>query len=184
MKVTISWTATNEVTSQLVQYKLATTSSWTDYGYVAIGANSATIADLLDNYIYDFRVLTSCDSGTVTASAQTSRINIVCPNITTSVTGTTVNYSFNALNGSVTGYVVKLYNSTGTTLIGSPSTPALSNTTIAGTFSSLTNSTTYKLELTVNADTKFKVCPQITVVTNTSSASSCNPPTGVTSYLV
>ena len=183
MKVTLSWTAATGVTSQLVQYKLATESSWTDYGYVALGATSATISDLLDNYIYDFRVLTSCDSGTLTASGQTSQINIVCPTITTSVTGTTINYSFSALNGSVTGYVVKLYNSAGTSVLFT-STPSLSNTTIAGTFSSLTNSTTYKLELTVNADTKFKVCPQITVVTNTSSASSCNPPTGVTSYLV
>jgi hypothetical protein len=183
MKVTLSWTAASGVTSQLVQYKLASLSTWTDHGYVNVSSTSAVISDLQDNFIYNFRVLTDCGSGSVATSLQTSQINITCPTITTSVTGTTINYSFAAINGSVTGYTVKLYNSAGTTVLQT-STPALSSSTIAGTFSSLTNSTTYKLELTVTADSFSKTCSQVSVTTNTSSASSCNAPTGVTSYLL
>ena len=184
MKVKLDWQIVSGITSQLVQYKLATACSdcWIDFGYVDIAANSVTISDLSDNYIYNFRVQTSCSSGSPTPSILTSQINILCPTITTSVAASTISYSFSALGGSITGYTVKLYNSAGTTLL-STQTPSFtsSSTSITGTFSALTPSTAYKLELTIAADTFTKTCTQVSA--STIAGTACDTPQSVTALI-
>lgn len=182
MKVSLSWQTVDGITSQLVQYKLAAVDTWTDFGYVELGAKTVIISDLLDNYIYNFRVLTSCSSGSPTPSFSSSQINIVCPTISTTTAASTISYSFTALKASITGYTVRLLNSAGTTELATQSPSFNSNTaTISGTFSALSPSTSYKIELIITADSFTKTCSQVTATTIAGTA--CDTPQSVTALL-
>jgi hypothetical protein len=174
MNITLNWTPGSGATSQDVQYKLASGSTWTTYATVSGSVNTSSISGLSDNLIYDFRVLSSCSGGSPSASSTVQQIKIICPTVTVTKTDTTVSYSFTAIGGSVGSYVVNLLDSTGTTVLQT-------NTAVSGTFSGLTASTTYKVRVTANAGTFTKVCPTQDVTTN--AVAPCPAPTGLTATL-
>jgi hypothetical protein len=180
MNVTLNWTPGVGSTSQTVQYKLASASTWTTFSTVSGTATTVIVTGLADNLIYDFKILTACNGGTSTQSPVVQKINIICPTVTVTAASTSLSYSFPEIGGSVTSYVVKLFNSGGTSELGSQ-TPT-GTTTLTGTFSSLTASTTYKIRVIPTAGSISKTdCAFATGVTL--APPTCNPPTGVTADL-
>lgn len=180
MNITLNWTSGGGAATQDVQYKLATSSTWITHTNVAGGTSSATINGLQDNLIYDFRVVTNCAGGSPAASTSTQQINLICPAVTTSVTDSTVSYSFTNVGGSVTGYTVHLLDSAGTSVLQTQ-TPAIS-ATVSGTFSSLTQSTQYRVRVTIIAGVFTKQCAS--VIATTTATPVCNIPTGLSASLV
>lgn len=180
MNVTLTWTPGAGSTSQNVQYKLATASTWTTFSTVSGTATTAIVTGLSDNLIYDLRITTACNGGTTTASSVLQRINFICPTVTVTAASTSLSYSFPEIGGSVGSYAVKLFNSTGTSELASQ-TPT-GTTTLTGTFSDLTASTTYKIRVVPTAGTITKTdCAFATGVTL--APPTCNVPTGVTAEL-
>lgn len=180
MNVTLNWTPGVGSTSQSVQYKLASASTWTTFSSLTGTAVTETITGLSDNLIYDLRITTGCNGGTTTSSPVIQKINIICPTVTVTAASTSLSYSFPEIGGSVSSYAVKLFNSTGTSELASQ-TPT-GTTTLTGTFDSLTASTTYKIRVVPTAGTITKTdCAFTTGVT--SAPPTCNAPTGVTADL-
>lgn len=181
MNVTLNWTPGAGSSTQDVDYKLNAAGTWTSAVTGLLPATTTyTINGLLDNKIYNFRVVTNCVGGTPASSSTISQINIICPAVTTTVTDTSASYSFSPIGGDVTAYTVDLLDTAGTSVLATQ-TPSVS-TPITGTFSGLTASTSYNIRVTATAGTFNKVCPLNSVTT--SSTPSCNPPTGVTATLV
>lgn len=179
MNVTLNWTVGVGATSQNVQYKLATDPTWTTFSTVGGGVTTETVTGLLDNYIYDFRVVTVCSGGTPAGSTSTQQINFVCPSVGLTATDTSISYSFLELGGSVTGYTVKLFGADGLTELASQ-TPS-GTSTRSGSFTGLSALTTYKVLVIATASTFTSSCSQNTIATTATPA--CNPPTGVTATL-
>lgn len=177
MNITLTWTTGAGASTQDVQYKLSSASTWTTHANVAGGVTTSSITGLLDNRIYDFRVITNCAGGTPTPSVATQQIKITCPVVTPTPSDTSITYSFPELGGSVTAYTVKLFDSAGTTEVSSQ-TPS-GTTTRSGTFTGLTSSTGYKIRVIVTAGSFSKTdCAMVDVTTTATPA--CNAPTNVT----
>lgn len=179
MNITLNWTTGGGAATQDVQYKLASSNTWITHATVAGNVSTSTINGLQDNLIYDFRIVTNCTGGTPAPGTSTQQINIICPSCTTTVTDTTVSYSFTNVGGSTTAYTVHLLD-TGNTVLQTQ-TPAISGT-VSGTFSSLTQSTAYKVRVTVVAGVFNKQCTPVNVTTIATPA--CNIPTGLSASLV
>lgn len=179
MNVTLNWTVGAGATSQNVQYKLATDSTWTTFSTVGGAVTTETVTGLMDNLIYDFRVVTICSGGSPAGSSSVQKINFICPSVGLTSSDTSVSYSFLELGGSVTGYTVKLFAADGTTELASQ-TPS-GTTTRSGTFSGLSALTTYKVLVIATAGSFTSSCSQNTIATTATPA--CNPPTSVTATL-
>jgi hypothetical protein len=180
MNITLNWLTGGNAASQDVQYKLASSSTWITHSNVAGNVTTATISGLQDNLIYDFRVVTNCTGGTPAPSTSTQQINIICPSVSTTTTDTSVSYSFTNVGGSVTAYTVHLLDSTGNTVLQTQS-PGVSGT-VSGTFSTLTQSTSYKVRVTVVAGSFNKQCTPVNA--STSATPVCNAPSNVSAYVV
>jgi trimeric autotransporter adhesin len=180
MNITLTWTAGGGATSQDVQYKLASASSWTTHSNVAGNITTASITGLQDNLIYDFRVITNCAGGTPTPSTSTQQIKIICPTVTATPSDTTIAYSFPEIGGSVTAYTVKLFDSAGTTELSSQ-TPT-GTTTRSGTFTGLTQSTAYKIRVIITAGSFTKSDCAFTSASTTATPA-CNAPTNVSASI-
>lgn len=180
MNATISWSVGAGATSQNVQYKLNSSTTWITFSTVGGSATTETVTGLSDNLIYNFRIVTQCGGGTPANSVVLNKIYIVCPTVTLTFTDTTVSYSFAAIGGDVDTYSVKIFNSAGTTEIAS-STPT-GTTTRTGTFTGLTASTSYKVRVVPAAGTLTKTdCPFTSVTT--AAPPVCNIPTDVVATL-
>jgi hypothetical protein len=180
MNITLTWTAGGGASSQDVQYKLASASTWTTHVNVAGNVTTSTINGLQNNQIYDFRVVTNCPGGTPAASPTTQQINIICPTISTTPSDTTIAYSFPEIGGSVTAYTVKLFDSAGTTEVASQ-TPT-GTTTRSGTFTGLTASTAYKIRVLITAGAFSKNDCAFTSVSTTATPA-CNAPTNLSATI-
>lgn len=180
MNATLSWSIGAGATSQNVQYKLSTSSTWITFTTVGGSATTATVTGLDSNKLYNFRIITFCSGGTPAPSAIITKINILCPTVVTSSTDTTVSYSFDEIGGDVDSYVVKLYNSAGTTEVGS-SVPT-GTTILTGTFTGLTASTTYKVKVVPSAGTITKTDCELNNV-STTAPPVCSIPTDVVAIL-
>ena len=154
MNVTLNWTVGAGATSQNVQYKLASASTWITFSTVTGTAVTETVTGLSDNLTYDFKIISNCNGGTAGSSAIIKQINIICPTVTTTLTSTSISYSFPEIGGSVGSYSVKLFNSAGTSELSSQ-TPT-GTTTLTGTFTALTASTSYKIRVVPTAGTITK----------------------------
>lgn len=180
MNITLTWTAGGGATTQTVQYKLASASSWTTHETVAGNIATSNITGLEDNKIYDFKIITNCAGGTPTGSTPVQQIKITCPSVSTTPSDTTIAYSFAELGGSITAYSVKLFNSAGDTEISSQ-TPT-GTTTRSGTFTGLTASTGYKIRVIITAGSFTKTdCTMVSVSTTATPA--CNAPTNVSASI-
>ena len=180
MNVTLNWTVGVGATSQNVQYKKSTDAVWVTFSTVAGNATTETVTGLVDNYIYDLRIVTNCASGSPAPSQTIQKINFTCPAVTTTKTSASISYSFSDAGASITSYQVKLFNSAGDTEVAS-STPT-GTTTRTGTFSSLSSSTTYKLRVIPVAGTFSKTdCAFVSITTDAPAV--CALPTAVTATL-
>lgn len=158
--VLLTWTPADNITGtdQIVQYRKSTDIIWTNYSTISTTANSQLISSLLDNVIYNFRVISDCNHAGPVYSTITSIVNLVCPSVVITPTTSTITYSFSYPSStSITGYIVELWNSNSTVLI-STQNPTLTST-ITGTFSGLPFSTNYTLRITILAGTFSNICP-------------------------
>ena len=180
MNVTLNWTIGSGATSQNVQYKLSSSSTWTTFITLAGSTTTATVTGLSDNLLYDLKIVSNCSGGTPINSSTMQQINMICPTVTPTLTSTTIAYSFPEIGGSVSSYVVKLFNSTGVTELASQ-TPT-GTTTLTGTFSGLSSSTSYNIRVVPTAGSITKTdCTFVPVATSV--PPSCNAPSGVTATL-
>lgn len=169
MQAVLTWTPATNI-SQDIQYRtISGTTTWNLFSSLGPSANTETITGLLDNRIYEFRVVNNCSNGGVAYSNLDTDVKLTCPTVSYTM-GSTLNfYSFTHLGGDITKYEVLIYASDGTTLLSTNIHDAPSGT-VNGSFTS-TASTTYKVEVRVYAGnapgiyTYSKVCPQDTVVT-------------------
>jgi hypothetical protein len=179
MNITLNWTPGAGAATQDVQYKLTSSSTWITHANVLGSVTTSTITGLQDNLIYDFRIVTNCSGGTPAPGTSTQQINIICPVVSTTVTDTTVAYSFPNVGGSTSGYTVHLLDAAGTNILQTQ-TPSIA-ATVTGTFSTLTQSTGYRVRLTIVAGAFNKQCPPVNVTTILTP--SCNAPTNLTATL-
>lgn len=180
MNATLSWSIGPGATTQNVQYKLSTSSTWITFSTVGGSATTETVTGLDSNLLYNFRIVTNCSGGTPAPSAVITKINILCPTVTITSTDTTVSYSFPEIGGDVDSYVVKLYNSAGTTEVGT-STPT-GTTTRTGTITGLTASTAYRLKVVPTAGSITKTDCEFNSV-STTAPPVCSIPTDVVATL-
>jgi hypothetical protein len=180
MNATLSWSIGAGATSQNVQYKLNSSSTWITFETVGGSATTSTVTGLNSNLIYNFRIVTYCSGGTPAPSVTLNKIYIVCPTVTATSTDSTIAYTFDEVGGDVDTYVVKLFDSAGTTEVAS-STPT-GTTTRTGTFTGLTASTTYKIRVVPSAGDLTKTDCLFEDVT-TAAPPVCSIPTNVVATL-
>lgn len=180
MNATLSWSIGAGASSQNVQYKLSTSSTWITFSTVSGTATTETVTGLSDNLLYNFRIVTNCPGGVPAPSTVITKINITCPTVSTTPTDITIPYSFSEIGGDVDGYVVKLFNSAGTAEV-TTSVPT-GTTTRSGTLTGLVASTNYKLRVVPSAGSIIKNdCPFISVTT--ADPPVCSIPTNVVATL-
>lgn len=136
----------------------------TEANYTTIGTavwnssiNSWVILDASasDNTLYTYKVESNCgDSPATNPAIEYDFANIVCPSIGFTVLSgadgsTIIPYSFVPSGGGIDKYEVRLFDSTGTVQVAiNTYTPAFSNP-ITGSFTGLSASTLYKLQIKV-----------------------------------
>jgi hypothetical protein len=175
----LNWTPAGGLnsTGQEVRYKLSTTSTWTTAATVGATTDEYTVADLLDNTIYDFQIVNLCSFGGPTTGTTFQTVNLTCPTVTTTPTYNTVAYSFPNLGASITEYRVDLLNAAGSTVLAFKNIAA-SGSTISDNFVGLSASTNYQLRVTVKTGTFSKQCALVPFATT--ALPSCSAPSGLT----
>lgn len=109
-----------------------------------------------DNTLYVYRAISNCTSSA--PYADYTFANITCPAVTLTPAETELGYSFTNSGGEIDKYEVKLYDTTGTTLIHTDTwTPSFANP-ITGTFLYLTSGVAYKVRLRVYIGTYYLDC--------------------------
>lgn len=104
-----------------------------------------------------------------------------CPAVTFIAGQTTISFSFSHSSGQKT-YTVSLFDSTGNSVIQSQVFPETNPATVSGTFSGLTNGTTYKVRVSITGSNGLTtVCPFTAVSTL---PTSCPPPSDVTAVII
>lgn len=181
-RATLNWTAGGggNSTGQRVDYKQNSSATWLQFGgLLSPSANTVTVTGLLDNVIYDFRIVNLCSDGGPTNSPVDTKVLITCPSVTYTDLPTSIAYQFSHLGGDVTKYVVELLNAAGTAVLDTKTHLAPSGT-IASTFTGLTPSTNYGVRITVYAGTSFQFAKTCPVSNRTTAAPNpCNAPTNV-----
>lgn len=171
-------------TGQEVQFKLPSSGVWTVFSTEPPTATSKTVTGLLPDTIYDFRIVDVCSDGGPTPSAQIQGAFLTCPVLTVTELPTALSYSMTHIGGDITRYLVRLYDSTGVNLMQTKQHDSPSGT-MSSTFSGLTPSTAYVIQVVVFAGPSFsfsKVCA--TLNHNTADPATCAAPTGVTVTMV
>ena len=143
---TINWTpAGGSSTGQRVEYRVKSVGgSWTVFSTVSATTNTATITDLADNTIYEFRIVNLC-SGSEVPTSVIEGIKQTCPTPSNSVTGTSATVTFPHVGGEVTKYNIKISQTVGGTLVSSvdKTGPFTVGSTVSHTFTGLTAGTGY-----------------------------------------
>lgn len=116
-----------------------------------------------NNTLYVYRVISNCTSSSPYADYDFA--NITCPTVALTPADTSVSYSFTGVGGGVDKYEVRIYDSTGVTLIHTDTiVPAFSNP-ITGTFVYLTAGVVYTVKVRVYIGTYYKDCTSQTTET-------------------
>lgn len=159
--------------SYLVKRRLASAADIPG-NYITIGApvfnggtNKWEITDTTatSNVLYVYKAESQCADNSHPFAVFTFG-RLICPELTTSFDGTNIDYSFVPVGGGITKYEVKIYDSTGTTLIATNThLPAFTNPT-TGTFTGLTLSTEYLVKIVMFIGTFSKICPGVEQHTN------------------
>jgi hypothetical protein len=174
--VNLNWTSVLGATSYIVEYKLASASIWSQQN---ANTNNATISSLTPNSVYNWRVKTVCVSNSSANSATSNFTTLNEPSCTaptglnsSNITATTANLSWTAVNGA-TAYVVEYkLNSSGIWSQQNASSNSIS-------LSSLIPNSVYNWRVQTVCGSNSSSLSSVSNFT-TSTAASCNPPTGLT----
>jgi len=177
---TVSWTAVSGAVSYDVDYKLTTSSTWTNAA-TATTATSVAISGLTASTVYDWRVRTNCSSASsaYTAAQFTTASAPVCnaPSglTATAVTTTSANVNWTAVSGAL-NYDVD-YKLTSSSTWTNAAT-ATTSTSVA--LSSLTSSSVYDWRVRTNCSfgSSGYTAAQFTTLVP------CTAPTGLSSSAV
>lgn len=134
--------------SQTVQYKLAPSGVWIDHSTVGVAASTATINSLLDNTLYQFRIINNCSVGGPTPGTLDERVKFICPNVSITPSHASATFSFTHVGGNISKYTIDLLDSTGLSVMGSIVVNAPSGV-VSDSFYGLTPSTLYKIRVTM-----------------------------------
>ena len=141
--------------SQVLEYKKNTATTWTTFNTYGPLINSASITGLLNNVYYDFRITTNCNiGGPSVGAAQLNKIKFVCPNIVVeSNTITSVDFDVYYAADDLTQIQVKLYTSAAPTIIVAQQNKLLTvghaSGIFSGIFTGLTPATSYIVVVTI-----------------------------------
>jgi hypothetical protein len=180
----LTWAPAGGVTSQNqdVQYKAASSTTWITYANVGATVSSASITGLIDNTIYDFRVVNNCTYSGPTPAMATQNAKITCPAVTIFPGYDHVDYSFVHLGADISKYVVDLLDASDAVLLTNTITSF--PIPISSSFSGLVPSTNYKLRITVYAGAAFAYNKQCEAQAfATSAPPTCDAPTVVVATL-
>lgn len=176
----LSWTPAGGLnsTGQQVQYKVSSSSTWLVATTLSASANFYTVESLLENTIYDFRVVNMCSFGGPTPGSAFQTIDFVCPDdVTITPTFNSVSFSFSHVGGNVTEYRVDLLNAAGSSVIAFK-TITSPGSTVTDSFTGLSNETNYKLRIIPKAGSYTESCALEAFAT--SALPVCNLPSGLT----
>lgn len=175
----LSWTPVGGAnsTGQQVQYKESDASSWEVATTLGASANSYTVSGLLDNVIYDFRIVNLCAYGGPAPGASFEIADLICPTVSKTPTYNGVSFSFPHPTGTdLTEYKVDLMNGAGTTVLAFKNIVPVTSP-VTDSFTGLSASTSYNLRVTVKAGSYSKVCPLVSF--STTALPTCSAPTGL-----
>lgn len=143
-----------------------------DGSYTTIGTptyNSSTnrweITDTtgVDNTLYTYKAISNCSSSS--PAVLYTFANLTCPVVTMTPADTEADYSFTNVGGEVDKYEVSLYDSTGAVLISTQTITPSFSTPITGTFTYLTEGTSYVVKVKVFIGTYSTTCASEPFVT-------------------
>lgn len=174
----------NNILGSVVSIVDGAGNSFTDYVDI-VSAVNAGVSGTVDITTSGLNVVTgltitttlAVNNGTIDCNkgvTKTVKSNFECPTLTTTVTETTIDYSFINTNGPV-NYSIALM--LGSATLATDSISGAGNTVI-GQFDSLVAGNTYKITVTVTSGSESKTCTSKTVTTT--AAPSCPSPTNVT----
>ena len=174
----LNWTPPGGLnsTAQRVEYKAATSSTWLTATTLGATASSYTVVDLLDNVIYDFRIVNICTFGGPIPGSSMQDIDFVCPTVNTTPASDTIGFNFSHLGGSITSYGVALLDGAGSSTLDSK-TISSPGSVVADSFTGLDATTNYNLQVTMHAGVHEKVCPVVPVMTT--AVPTCGIPSGL-----
>ena len=147
---TVGWTAVSGAVNYDVDYKLTSTSTWTNAA-TATTSTSVTISGMTQGTVYDWQVRTNCSSGTSGYSAAqfTTTVPVVCNApvsvATSSITNNSATISWTAVSGAVS-YAVDYKASASLTWIS----VATATTSLSASLTGLTASTSYDWQVRTN----------------------------------
>jgi len=174
----LGWTPGGSDGTQTIEYKLSTAPTYTQYATLNAAASSVNIPGLSPNVVYIFRITNNCGSGSASAVTKTG-IEITCATITSVTTDTSIVASFAPLGGDIDRYVVNLYDAGGVNLLQTQTFTGPFDTQINATFTGLTPSTSYLVEVQPAAGSTIRTnCTKITATTT--AVPGCPLPTNLT----
>lgn len=179
----LNWTPPGGLnsTAQQVQYKASTSSTWLVATTLGATDDSYTVEDLLDNVLYDFRIVNMCASGGPIPGSTMQAIDFVCPTVNATPTSDTIGFNFVHLGGSITQYEVELLNGAGNTTLATKTINS-PGSVVADSFTGLSATTSYNLRVTCMAGVHEKVCPLVPVMTTV--VPTCGIPSGLVVSIV
>lgn len=152
--------------SQSVKYKLNSAQNYTTATSVNPITTTYSISGLNKNSIYNFQVVNNCSTGGPSPSTPVNAIEFTCPTVNLTSTSSTVTFSFVGLGGDIDTYVVTLLDSTGTNIIQTKNIALPFSSTISDSFSGLSATTSYQVQVTVKAGQFSKNCSNQTISTS------------------
>ncbi len=174
---TVSWTAVNGALSYNVQYKLASSSVWTEFNTTN---TSVSLSSLLANTIYNWRVQTVCSNGTSAFSNFLSFTTLSVPSCnapdglqSSGITTNSVNLSWSAVSGA-SSYVVEYKLSSAS--IWSQQNAASNNATVSSLIPNSTYNWRVRTICGVNSSQQSSIL-NFTTLNNPT----CEAPTGLNS---
>lgn len=180
---TINWTpAGGSSTGQRIEYRQKTVGgSWTAHATVSSTTNTATVNSLTDNVIYEFRIVNLCSGGEI-ASTNIEAVKLNCVTRTISTTSNSATVSFPHLGGDVSKYTVKIKTASSVLITSVDKLgPFTTGGTVSHTFTGLSASTSYIIDVSIYAGTFSNVsCSQTDILT---SGGTCAAPTSVSATL-
>ena len=153
--ITLNWTPGGgaNIINQKVQYKPVYNTNWTLFtngtyptGLLPASLATVPITGLLENTLYQFRIVSVCQVGGDIVGNETTAIKWLCPTIQTSSTYNTISYQIPDQGQGITGYTFQLLDASLNVI--------QTKTTLTGVFdsSSLAPSTGYFIKLILQSN--------------------------------
>lgn len=171
---TLNWTPAggSNIQNQLVQRKCCG-GGFTTLATLSPSANTYTDSTAVDNVVYTYKIVSVCLVSGPIDSAEVQQVNIVCPTVTTSVSGTVITVNLPLLNNDRTYSQLQVLN--GTTVVFTQALSGVAAQTVTTT--PLSYGTTYTVRVVVAAGSFTKNC---NTTVSIGAAPACNPVTGLT----